>query len=122
MEPDDVPGLCAGLGAALDGAGDREVVCDVGGVVRPGLAVVDALARLMLTARRAGCRFRVRGAGPELRVLIGLVGLAGRFDPPVPPDALTPPGGPEERTAGTSASCPGRSPSRRPCRPRSPGR
>jgi hypothetical protein len=42
----------------------------------PDLALVDALARLQLAARRRGLRLRLRGASEELRALLELVGLA----------------------------------------------
>ena len=38
----------------------------------PDLSVVDALARMQLAARRAGCAIRVRDACPELSELLGL--------------------------------------------------
>jgi hypothetical protein len=42
---------------------------------RPGLAVVDQLARCQLAARRLGCSIRLRGACAELAELLDLVGL-----------------------------------------------
>lgn len=71
---DDVPLLCGRL-RALHRAGAAEVICDVGALTRPDLIVVEALARLRLTARRSGCRIVVRHPGPELRALLELVGL-----------------------------------------------
>lgn len=44
-------------------------------VDRTDLALVEALARLQLAARRRGTRVRVRGAEPELLALLELVGL-----------------------------------------------
>ena len=80
----DVPRLCAELEKLLYGpTGDTSgpvaaVDCDVGGVVRPDLALVEAVARLGLIARRAGGReLRLRNVPPELRSLLDLVGLAG---------------------------------------------
>ncbi|MFE7616888.1 STAS domain-containing protein [Streptomyces sp. NPDC057496] len=80
---DAVPGLCAELEALLHGpdgaahAPEAGVDCDVGGVVRPDLALVEAIARLVLVARRTGGRrLRLRNASPELRSLLDLVGLA----------------------------------------------
>jgi hypothetical protein len=58
--------------------GGGVVVCDVTGLGPPGLAAVDALARMELTARRAGGRIRLRGPDPALRALLDLVGL--RFE------------------------------------------
>ena len=43
---------------------------------RPDLALVDALARLQLDARRRGGRLRLRNVTDELRGLLELVGLA----------------------------------------------
>ena len=39
------------------------------------MALVDALARLQLAARRLGCSVRLRGACAELTELLELVGL-----------------------------------------------
>lgn len=73
----DVPGLCAELEALLARDPDAGTVdCDVGGVVRPDLAAVEALGRLSLVARRAGGRrLRLRGPRPELQLLLDLLGL-----------------------------------------------
>uniref|UniRef100_A0AAU3H4L9 STAS domain-containing protein n=1 Tax=Streptomyces sp. NBC_01401 TaxID=2903854 RepID=A0AAU3H4L9_9ACTN len=83
----DVPGLCARLEALVSGtsgaSGTERVVvdCDVGGVVHPGLAVVEAVARLGLVARRAGgAELRLRNVPAELGALLGLVGLADGVD------------------------------------------
>ncbi|WP_234386505.1 STAS domain-containing protein [Streptomyces sp. ERV7] len=70
----DVPPLCERL-RALYAAGAREVVCDVGALVRADLAAVEAVARLCLTARRAGGRLTIRNAGPGLVALLELTGL-----------------------------------------------
>jgi ABC-type transporter Mla MlaB component len=77
VTPADVPRLCEELSAALRGTGVGEAVCDidVGGLMHPDLAAINALARLQLTARRLGCRIRLRNAAPELRALLDLVGL-----------------------------------------------
>jgi ABC-type transporter Mla MlaB component len=74
---DDVAGLCAAARALLEGGGpERVVVCDVGGLGPPGLAHIDLLARLELTARRAGGRIRLRDPDPALLALVVLVGLS----------------------------------------------
>nr|WP_202516306.1 MULTISPECIES: STAS domain-containing protein [unclassified Streptomyces] len=72
---DEVAGLCADLRALLEPGRPGVVVCDVGGLGPPGLAVVDLLARLELTARRAGGRIRLRDPDPALHALLDLVGL-----------------------------------------------
>lgn len=70
------PRLCADLEAILATSEAAVVDCDVGGVVEPDLASVEALARLSLVARRAGGRrLRLRGTPPELQLLLDLVGL-----------------------------------------------
>jgi anti-anti-sigma factor len=51
------------------------VICDVGGLVAPDAAAVDAICRIRLGVRRAGGRLRLRHAAPELRDLIDLIGL-----------------------------------------------
>ena len=48
--------------------------CNVGGV-EPDAVTVDALARLQLAARRAGCELRLANASAELRDLIAFMGL-----------------------------------------------
>ncbi|MGX1883362.1 STAS domain-containing protein [Streptomyces sp. NPDC055287] len=75
VTPADVPLLCAELDGLLYGAVATEVICDVARLADPDLTAVDALARLRLTARRAGCRMRLRGARQDLLVLLRLVGL-----------------------------------------------
>ncbi|MEU6486280.1 STAS domain-containing protein [Streptomyces sp. NPDC046887] len=83
--PSDVPRLCAGLAALMDRVDPgRPLVCDAGGLARPTLAAVEALARLRLTALRRGRALTVRGAGAELRALLGLTGLAALLGPPGP--------------------------------------
>ncbi|MFI8243241.1 STAS domain-containing protein [Streptomyces sp. NPDC085866] len=72
---DEVAGLCDDVRALLEVTGAGVVVCDVGGLGPPGLAVVDLLARLELAARRAGGRIRLRDPDPALRALLDLVGL-----------------------------------------------
>ena len=74
----------------------RVMVCDVGVIVEPDLATVDALARLALDARRAGCRVRLRHACRELRNLLVLAGLA-EILPCVPESVVEASGQPEER-------------------------
>ncbi|MET9954615.1 STAS domain-containing protein [Streptomyces sp. NPDC006339] len=74
--PDDVGRLCARLAAAEP----ADVVCVVDALVPAGLAVVDALARIRLTAVRHGHRMRVEGVGPELRALLAFTGLDGVLD------------------------------------------
>ncbi|MFM9589048.1 STAS domain-containing protein [Streptomyces scabiei] len=73
---DEVPRLCAEVRARLEETGGGAVVCDVAGIGPPGLAAVDALARMQLTARRSGGRIRLRDPAPALRALLRLVGLA----------------------------------------------
>ncbi|MEV5849289.1 STAS domain-containing protein [Streptomyces sp. NPDC051985] len=72
---DEVPGLCDHVRVLLRAGAARTVVCDVGGLGPPGLAAVDLLARLELTARRAGGRIRLRDPDPALRSLLRFVGL-----------------------------------------------
>ena len=71
----DIPGLCERARVLLDGSDADLVVCDVGALVDPEAATVDALARLQLTARRLGRTVRLRHAASGLRDLLALAGL-----------------------------------------------
>ena len=83
--------VATGKGAVLGGLGYGTAI--VGGKVLGSVAAlddlfvanaaatVDSMARLCLAARRAQMPMAVRGASPELRDLIALVGLAGVFHP-----------------------------------------
>ena len=72
-----IPWLCGRLGVmAATFAADR-IVCDVGAVAQPDAVTVDALARLQLTARRAGHEIAITHASRELDELLHLTGLAG---------------------------------------------
>ncbi|WP_424858234.1 STAS domain-containing protein [Streptomyces sp. SAI-170] len=85
----EVTGWCDALRELLGPAGGRLVECDVAGIGPPGLAAVDLLARMQLTARRSGGRIRLRDPAPELRALLDLVGL--RFDVVGQPEQREPP-------------------------------
>lgn len=74
VAPDGAPRPCDLVRGLLDGGFDV-IVCDVGSVVTPDLATVDALARLALTARRSGGAIHLRGVSPRLGELIALVGM-----------------------------------------------
>ncbi|MFF4763680.1 STAS domain-containing protein [Streptomyces sp. NPDC001292] len=91
---DEVVELCADVRALLEDTRAAVVVCDVGGLGPPGLGVVDLLARLQLTARRAGGRIRLRDPDPALDALLGLVGLC--FEMERQPEQREPPRGVEE--------------------------
>ncbi|MEU1042376.1 STAS domain-containing protein [Streptomyces sp. NPDC005551] len=91
---DQVPRLCDRVRAQLEATGTGVVVCDVAGLGPPGLTAVDALARMELTARRAGGRIRLRNADPALRALLDLVGL--RFESERQPEQREPAGGVQE--------------------------
>ena len=71
----DIPGLCERLCALLERTDVRVVVCDLGDLVEPGLATVDALARLVLTARQYGAEVCLRHVSSELEELLSFTGL-----------------------------------------------
>jgi anti-anti-sigma regulatory factor len=73
---DEVPSLCNRVCGLLSTTDAELVVCDVGAVVDPDVAAVDALARLQLAATRLGRRVCVRNASPEFRALLAFMGLA----------------------------------------------
>ena len=72
----DIPGLCARLSDRLDVSAVVVVVCDVGALVGPDVAALDALARLELIARRRGARLALHRASAELLELVALAGLS----------------------------------------------
>ncbi|MGW3264590.1 STAS domain-containing protein [Streptomyces sp. NPDC001056] len=90
----EVPVLCDVVRSALERTGSRVVVCDAGALGPPGLAEVDLLARLELSARRAGGRIRLRAPGPALLALLALAGL--RFQMEGQPEEGEPAPGVEE--------------------------
>ncbi|CAL9309289.1 STAS domain-containing protein [Streptomyces sp. SudanB91_2054] len=90
----ETPRLCDEVRALMETTRAGVVVCDVGGLGPPGLAVVDLLARLQLTARRAGGRIRLRDPDPALHALLDLVGL--RFETERQVEQREPPLGVEE--------------------------
>ena len=73
--PADIDGLCECLRRELEARPIERILCDVGALIDPDLATVDALARLQLTARRLGYGIRLLGARGELLELLALCGL-----------------------------------------------
>jgi ABC-type transporter Mla MlaB component len=75
LDPAAVADWCGRL-ELLIGEHDADlVVCDVGAIERGDVEVVDALARLQLTARRLGSAIRLRNASTQLRELLAWSGL-----------------------------------------------
>ena len=70
-----VPDLCAQLRALLAADHATTVVLDLAGVADPDLATVEAVARLQLTAKRAGASVQLRNACAWLRAQLRFVGL-----------------------------------------------
>ena len=75
LEREDLPGLSARTCALLQLAVPRSLSVEVA-QIEPDAVAVDALARLALAARRHGCTVRLRGASPQLELLIEFAGLA----------------------------------------------
>lgn len=71
----DVPVLCERLRLLVDESNVDIVDCDVR-ALGANVVAVEALARLQLTARRAGCHIRLRRPSHELEGLLDLCGLA----------------------------------------------
>jgi ABC-type transporter Mla MlaB component len=72
----DISAFCERARELIERSEDDPVVCDLGRVGRPDAVTVEALARLMLEARRLGRRLVFRDACGELRDLVAFVGLA----------------------------------------------
>ncbi len=79
----------------LDDGGAARIVCDIGSVSQSDVAVVDALCRMRLAARRRGSQLVVRNASRPLLDLIDLIGLTGIL--PVADSRGEVDGQPEER-------------------------
>jgi ABC-type transporter Mla MlaB component len=75
LRREDLPGLFARTCELLTTERPEVVRCDVTGI-EPDAVCVDALARLKLATRRAGCRVEFEGASPRLRGLVDFMGLA----------------------------------------------
>lgn len=74
VEPQDIERLCERVRAACCGR-RGPVLCDLGLVAVPDLMVIDALARMRLTARRAGGSLVVVRLRSDLARLVALAGL-----------------------------------------------
>ena len=70
-----IPGLCERARQMLEANHEARFICDVGALIDPDAAMVDALARLQLTALRLGRRVELIDAGEELRDLLAWMGL-----------------------------------------------
>lgn len=73
--PGDVVALCQDVAGLLAGCLAGPVDCDVGALTGSGMAAVDTLARLQLTASRLGCRIRFCRVRRELLELLVFCGL-----------------------------------------------
>jgi ABC-type transporter Mla MlaB component len=74
---DDLPGLSERVCALFAGLGEDAgavVHCEVSSVA-PDAVTIEALARLTLVARRAGCTVRLCHASDELMALVAFLGL-----------------------------------------------
>jgi hypothetical protein len=78
-DPTDLARLCDQVTARLLSSDEPGFACEVHPDAPKNLAVIDALARLALTARRTGRAFWLRGRDPYLNALIDLCGLAGQL-------------------------------------------
>jgi ABC-type transporter Mla MlaB component len=71
----DLPGLCDRVWRLLTENEPEIAVCDVSQFQTVDAVTVDALARLALAGRRAGCETRLRQVSEPLRQLVWLMGL-----------------------------------------------
>jgi ABC-type transporter Mla MlaB component len=96
IAPGDVPEIWERVRVYLDGRADTVVLCDMEAPVDPDVVTIDALARLQLAARRAGCQVRLHHACDELQDLLALTGLS-EVVPVAGGSAVEPSGKAEER-------------------------
>ncbi|MFI0817831.1 STAS domain-containing protein [Streptomyces sp. NPDC021098] len=71
----EVERLCEWLRELALHSAPGPVTVDVGAARRPGLAMVEALARLRLTARRLGREMKLANTGGELAAILARAGL-----------------------------------------------
>jgi len=71
----DIPAMCDRLAALLRDRRATLLICDVGAIVEPDAATLDALARFALTAGRLGCRVQLDRTRRPLRALLAFTGL-----------------------------------------------
>ena len=70
-----MPGLCDNVCALLRASDADLILCDVGAVVDPDVAAVEALARLRVATRRLGRRMHVQNASADFEALLTFMGL-----------------------------------------------
>ncbi len=71
----DLPGLFARTCALLSLVSPQLLSVEVA-QIEPDAVAIDALARLALAARRHRCAVQLRGASPQLELLVEFIGLA----------------------------------------------
>ena len=76
VRPADIRRLYEEMRRALEKDQTSIVICDVGSITQPDATIVDAIARLQLTARRMDCVLHLKDVCPRLRELLDLAGLA----------------------------------------------
>lgn len=72
----EVPAWCARVESLLADGRAEHITCDVADLGGPAGAVIDALSRLQLAARRSGGSIRLRRADASLQELLGIIGFA----------------------------------------------
>jgi len=76
IDRDEAAAIGARVRGLLVGRGANLLICDLGSLIDPDAATIDAICRIKLVARRLGCRVQLRATPPRLAELIDLVGLA----------------------------------------------
>ncbi len=77
IERADIPAVCERARMLMESSRSRSFICDVGAVAAPDAVTIDVLARLQLTALRAGRRIGLRHVSSELRELLVYCGFSG---------------------------------------------
>ena len=72
----DVPALCERVRLLLEASGADVVLCDVSRLANADAFALELLARIQLTARRAGARVDVCHVSERLGALLAFTGLA----------------------------------------------
>ena len=75
MTRSDVPAICERVRILLERPNVTAIVCNLGPGLDVDIDVIEALARIRLTARRLGCRVQLEGVSSELHELVAFTGL-----------------------------------------------
>ena len=75
IDRSDIPIICRSVRSSIELTSAQWVAFDMAALAHTDVVVVEALARLHMTLRRAGCDLRLRNVRPHLKDLVRFVGI-----------------------------------------------